>query len=77
MAHEVTRFEAATNPPSVHPTLRDAVTAEIAVLVGSRSDESGTPLIARLIVDRAPQVIACLAQLPEANPVLQEPANAR
>ncbi|MCA0208151.1 MAG: hypothetical protein LCH74_03725 [Proteobacteria bacterium] len=63
MVCEVTRFQAATEPPTIHATQRDAVTAEIAMLMGCRSDEVGTPLVARLIVDRAPAVIACLSQL--------------
>lgn len=77
MARQVIRFEAETDPPTVHPTARDAVIAEMATIMGSRSDElSGPPLIARLIVDRAPQVIACLQQLTPPQTAL-ETADAR
>ncbi len=68
MVSAVTRYVADTQPPTIHATPRDAVIAEMAVLMGSRSDEAGPPLLARLIVDRAPQVIACLSQLATATP---------
>lgn len=77
MVSEVTRFQAATEPPTIHATQRDAVIAEMAVLMGCRSDATETPLLARLIVDRAPQVIACLSQLPSARPTQQESTDAR
>ncbi len=73
MAREVTRFEAATEPPSIHPTLPDAVVAELAWLMGWKAGaDSGVPGLAKLLVEQAPAVIACLAQL--TDPTLQENA---
>lgn len=73
MAREVTRFEAATEPPTIHPTLPDAVVAELAWIMGWKaSGDSNVPGLAKLLVDQAPAVIACLAQL--TDPTQQENA---
>lgn len=76
MAREVSRFEAATEPPTIHATLTDAVTAEVAALMGWKAGgETGVPGLAKLLVDQAPAVIACLSQIAPQTPVtLQENA---
>ena len=69
MAREVTRFQADTDPPSIHASLPDAVTAELSALMGWKAGgDSGVPGLAKLLVDQAPDVIACLAQLTPENP---------
>ncbi|OHC96409.1 MAG: hypothetical protein A2792_00235 [Sphingomonadales bacterium RIFCSPHIGHO2_01_FULL_65_20] len=73
MARQVSRFEAATEPPTIHASLPDAVTAEMAALMGWKAGgDSGVPGLAKLLVDQAPDVIACLAQL--TDPTQQENA---
>lgn len=67
MAREVTRFEARTDPPTIHPTLQEAVTAELAALMGWRSGgDEGVPALARKLVDQAEAAIACLGQMADA-----------
>lgn len=79
MAREVTRFEAATEPPTIHPTLGDAVVAELAALMGWKAGgENGVPGLAKLLADQAPRAIACLQQLPAPQPQPEkETADAR
>jgi hypothetical protein len=72
MAREVLRFEAETDPPTVHPTRRDAVIAEIAAIMGCRTDGADNPpLLARKLVDKASSVIACLQQVAPSQPALE------
>jgi hypothetical protein len=73
MVREVTSYEARTEPPSIHATLEDAVTAEIAALMGWRKggDESVIGL-ARTLVDRASDVLGCLSQLSDLEPPTDE-----
>lgn len=64
MARQVSRFEAATEPPTIHTTLPEAVIAEVAALMGWKSGaDNGVPGLAKLLVDQAPKVIATLSQL--------------
>lgn len=64
MAREVSRFEAETDPPTIHDTLREAVAAEISAIMGWKGGgENAVIGHAKLLVDQAPDVIACLAQL--------------
>ena len=76
MAREVTRFEAFTDPPTIHLTLTEAVIAEIAALMGWKAgSDSGVPGLAKMLVDQAPRVIATLSQISQSTP--QENDDAR
>lgn len=69
MARQVYRFEAATEPPTIHATLTEAVAAELSALMGWKAGgENGVPALAKLLVEQAPRAIATLQQLAAAEP---------
>ena len=64
MARKVDKWEAETDPPSLHENLESAVTAEMLALIGFKgSEDSQAPAIIRDIVRQSDAAIACLAQL--------------
>ena len=64
MAKEITKWEAETDTPTIHDTIEEAVTAELAEMMGWKGGpDSQAPGIARIMAEKPFEYIDCLQQL--------------
>jgi hypothetical protein len=64
MAQKIDKWEAETDPPTVHDTQAEAVAAELEAMLGHKGgSDSQVPALVREMTKKPQEFVACLRQL--------------